>query len=931
MTYNYTFLILFLSIAAYPLAGQSCYEKYLQLGKRLYDTGYPDSAILQFKAARICSDAPRGDSIEFWISRAQNAYIETLKQARDEAQSSATRAMANALAANAWNVYRDDHTLALRLAEAALRIDSNSEEVMKTLQNIVNQPASKYYKTVLKNQEFAVHALQFSPNAQMLAVGAWDGALLFYDLNGNLLHQVISGRNGNKVGHKKTIHDIAWAADGTSLLTASADGSIKWWTASGEWKKTFSFSAAEVLSVDIAPDGQSFVAGGRDSLARIVAWEGSVVQTLQGHTADITSVAWSPDGKYLLTGGKDATARLWDTAGSIILTLEHPMTVTSVAFSPDGRLILTACADRTAKLWDMDGRQQSTFYGHSGEVIEAVFSPDGKYVLTGSTDKKARIWTTNGEEVAALVGHWEKIIAVAWSPDGRYVATGGIDNTAKIWNTRLNIVEPHYHTAPVNAVAVSGDGQQIATGSRDFTVKLWDHDGRYLKEFNQHTDQVYVVAFSPDGKTLLTGGRDRRAFLWDTRSNTSIALPGHTAEVGGGAFSPDGKWIVTAEHNGMIHLWRSNGQAVKAWPGHDQSKITSAEFSPDSRYLLTAGNDGSACVWDVQGNLITRIHYEVEVYSAVFSPDGKYIYVTAQQFPIDRWKLNGDFDRKYIGHNEVSHSIAFPAAGDKFVTGSLDQTAKVWDTSGVLLHNLIHPNTVFDVATSPAGDFFVTGCRDDRVRIFNFGGKLLGTIGGFEQSVDKMLHSPEIEQLNNIPVSLSRYGIPMEYREVIFSKRPKDLFRLGWELENQATRQTSEFESGNQNFEKAIDIYREARLKMNGADAIWADSILAACYKKWTDHLLANQHFSEAIATARAGMAYKKLEYLQVLEVIATLYNGDLDGALRLGRPLKDKPIHEISWYPDFNEAFLGELYYFQNFGIKSPLEPAFSAEFSRP
>jgi WD40 repeat protein len=919
-------------LLASPVQSQPCFEKFFKEGIKFYEEGYPDQAINRFKAAKICPDAPAGDTLDKWITLAQNAYIENLKKARDEAQASAQRAMANSLITYAWNIYREDHTLALRIAQTALKIDSNSEDVRRNIQTIVNLPTTSYYRSVLKNQEFAVYALRFSPDSRTIAVGAWDGTLLLYDLAGNLLFQAISERSGGKTGHKSVINDIAWNADGKSFLTVSNDATIKWWSHKGELLKTFEYPKAQIFAVNIAPDGRHFLVASRDSVARMLDWQGKIVKTLRGHSSDVTSATWSPSGRNLLTGSKDGRAILWDSSGQIIRTFEHEKGVNSVAFSPDGQTILTSCSDRSAKIWNISGEHLMTFYGHDGELRKAVFSPDGKYILTGSLDKKAKIWSTKGEEIITLVGHLEKIETVAWSPDGQYVATGSWDFTGKIWNVALNLKDlKNQHTSAISSVAVSPDGKYILTGSSDFSAKIWDDKGEFLREYWGHTDAIYATEFSPDGKKILTAGRDRTARLWDAETGQYKILPGHKVGVGGAGFSPDGSLMATTEHNGQIHLWDNNGREMATWKGHNKKQVVSVVFSPDGRSILTAGRDSTACIWDLEGNMKSVMLNDASLNCAVFSPDGQSVYTAGKQMMVKKWALSGVLEKEFFGHIEEVYSIAFTSDGSHFITGSWDKTVKIWDTAGIMLHNIIHPDAVYDVAVSPGDNFWVSGSRDNLARIYDFNGELVRPIGAFEREMSATLTSPEVTTLSNIPTSFSRYDIPIEYMQVIFSGQSENLLRLAWEVENLARLQLGDYEQGNKNFQKAVAIYQEALRLMPSQDTAQADSIIAECYYKWADHQMRNKKFAEAAATARKGMEYKPLEYLRILEVIGTLYSGDLENALRLGRPLKGQPLKEITWYADFSEAFVGEVDYFKNFGIRSPYEAQFIAEFSSP
>src|ERR1700729_3608628 len=107
-----------------------------------------------------------------------------------------------------------------------------------------------------------------------------------------------------QTGHGFNITRVAFSPDGTTLASASADKTIKFW--------------------DIASWGE--------------------LRTLRGPSAQVNGVAFSPDGKLLASASDDKTNKLWDVAsGKELRTLNgHGNWVLAVAFSPDGKLLASA-------------------------------------------------------------------------------------------------------------------------------------------------------------------------------------------------------------------------------------------------------------------------------------------------------------------------------------------------------------------------------------------------------------------------------------------------------------------------------------------------------------------------------------------------------------------------------------------------------------
>ncbi|PSK83067.1 WD domain G-beta repeat uncharacterized protein [Murinocardiopsis flavida] len=307
---------------------------------------------------------------------------------------------------------------------------------------------------------------------------------------------------------------------GTTAVIVLAAGAWFWWPQSE--RRTLTGHDRPVMSVAFSPKGTTLATASGDGTARLWDTEsGAATTTLTGHDEPVRAVAFDPDGTTLATGGADHATRLWNTdSGKEIHALEgHESTVYTVAFSPDGDLLATGGGD-TVMLWDPDtGKEAATLTGHGSWVEAVAFSPDGSTLASAGNDKTVKLWDTEtGAETTTLTGHSDLVGAVAFSPDGDLLATGSSDNTVKLWDpaTGEETTTLKAHGSWVDAVAFSPDGSTLATAGNDDTVKLWDPaTGEETTTLATPDDPVTSVAFSSDGSTLATAGRDNTVKLWD--------------------------------------------------------------------------------------------------------------------------------------------------------------------------------------------------------------------------------------------------------------------------------------------------------------------------------------------------------------------------------------------------------------------------------
>ena len=122
-------------------------------------------------------------------------------------------------------------------------------------------------------------------------------------------------------------------------------------------------------------------------------------------------------------------------------------------------------------------------------------------------------------------------------------------------------------------------------------------------------------------------------------------------------------------------------------------------------------------------NSILQGHAE-GVTSVAFSQDGKYIISGSLDNTIRLWnaqtgKLVSD---PFEGHTHWVTSVAFSPDGKYIVSGSRDKTIRIWDAqTGKLVSNAFegHTNWVTSVAFSPDGKYIVSGSDAQTIRMWD--------------------------------------------------------------------------------------------------------------------------------------------------------------------------------------------------------------------
>lgn len=347
------------------------------------------------------------------------------------------------------------------------------------------------------------------------------------------------------MAHREEVNALAFSPDGTTLVSAGADGRvIAWDIKAGRARYRCPVLDGEVFAVAYAPDGKRFASAGSDGLVRI--WEaptGKLIEQRNGHDGPVASLVFSPDAKWLASGGYDRAIRLWPAGGGEARILKGAEgRVTALAFTPDSGSLLSGGAammevrlDGTAvdrlghadyvRIWDVaDGklvkkletRGSSLSLLRDGRVVAAGLVPVVKVakgeLSSDGTDTVTVVDFKLGKEIARL--EFRGLTAAA-APDGKTIvcAAGSYKHLAgniyltsngggTVWELRGG--------ETVETVTIDpgerGWNNQIG-GSVDPRMTFRDPDT--LKERSKHGNETArVLAHSPDGRTLAIGSAD---------------------------------------------------------------------------------------------------------------------------------------------------------------------------------------------------------------------------------------------------------------------------------------------------------------------------------------------------------------------------------------------------------------------------------------
>ncbi|XP_056421900.1 PH-interacting protein isoform X1 [Hyla sarda] len=231
-----------------------------------------------------------------------------------------------------------------------------------------------------------------------------------------------------------------------------------------------------------------------------------------------------------------------------------------------------------------------------------------------------------------------------------------------------------------------------------------------------HLSSVYCVTFDRTGRRIFTGSDDCLVKIWATDDGRLLAtLRGHAAEISDMAVNYENTMIAAGSCDKMIRIWCLRTCAPLAiLQGHSAS-ITSLQFSPlcsgSKRYLSSTGADGTICFWLWDAGTLKfnprptkyteRPRPGVQMICSSFSSGGMFLATGSTDHIIRVYYFGSGQPEKLSElefHTDKVDSIQFSNNSSRFVSGSRDGTARIWQFKKREWRSIL-----LDMATRPSG------------------------------------------------------------------------------------------------------------------------------------------------------------------------------------------------------------------------------------
>jgi WD40 repeat protein len=486
-------------------------------------------------------------------------------------------------------------------------------------------------------------ATSIAVGPRSVAVGMSDGTVMTWEPE--------TGRTTSAHAHALAANAVAFAGDGSLLVSAGLDGALVTYEPDLSGKVTVRRESRTAFGPGLAVSRT-----GRFLAGAFATEYGSALVT--GYERDPTSPPHVLARGWLPAFSRDESLGAVASAGELLLFEPHgwrellrvpaPLSLLPVLRDDGAQVVTSDFQTSEMRVWDLrQGASTGLLLGHSGEVVGAWPSPDTSRFLTASLDGTARVWDARtGAELATLdVG--VPLSGAAWAQGGGSIVVAALDGSMAIYSPE-GARRARFDTgAPVLALSLDRTGTRAVTATTDASILVWDLATGVTEARIANVSATVAVALSPDGSRVIGGAADGSFRAWNASTAELLATsPPITtsaiaaAKTGASAvfFTRDGRHVIGSVASGKSAVFDPEHLAVeRLLDGRAASAWVDPMDGPGARFVA-AGNDGRVLVHDLTRDTPPLVLDDSSTaLEAVFSRDGSLVAASNTSGDVRVW------------------------------------------------------------------------------------------------------------------------------------------------------------------------------------------------------------------------------------------------------------------------------------------------------
>jgi len=401
-----------------------------------------------------------------------------------------------------------------------------------------------------------------------------------------------------------------------------------------------------VMSAAVTPDGKSVITGSADKTVKIWDFESGQLQESLQFNAPITRVKITPDGTHLVVASGNEL-HIWKFPSlELEYTMQHNDLVRDVVVS--NTYCVTAPREKRVGKYNFDTKLGIMLFDLDDEsgVCSIALGGDGHdaLIFSGMSNKKLCIYEPNNQIRAfdPFVNDAVHIIKNL-SAGLIVVCAGGEIKVLRVGLEQLTIESVIDHNRPVYAVDVCADGKHIITASgttaQMYNVEKETEEQKAQREAGQNVQRQEAIDRLRE--ILVQNGQERMQELVDRIAQQALAngpelIAQQEAELLQNAFAEG----AALEQRLLWQFQNAQLQQRLKYTVSHKDTIYCVKVTPDQKYFITGSKDKTAKVWDLQyGQLKYVLPHDDEIIDIVVSDDSKYIVTCSADKSAKIWKL----------------------------------------------------------------------------------------------------------------------------------------------------------------------------------------------------------------------------------------------------------------------------------------------------
>ncbi|KHJ93393.1 WD domain, G-beta repeat protein [Oesophagostomum dentatum] len=383
-------------------------------------------------------------------------------------------------------------------------------------------------------------------------------------------------------------------------------------------------------------------------------------------------------------------------------------------------------------MWSLKtGRCISRMGGLMAPVSCITITSNDAFVAVACEDETLRVFSTvSGQELHELMGHEGRVNALVCAHDDcqLFAATKSKIYCYDIHNGQIIDTLDCQLPYPVYNIKISSDNYFLFSGCGP-RVDVWNIQKRNHDALDDtdHMGFVTAICLSSDDKVAACGTYDGVVAVWDLDICQCVTTVPQVKGIPVSclAFSFNQTFLLSGNTIGNISVFDSSTGAL-----HRTFMLHSTEIVSicclDNYRVLSCDKEGKLYQWDIFGDEESLVMMTQGVIPPIFAPpSGKLVIChcpkNSKEMKVMSLGEEGPTQKSKLTHNEEITCFAAAFAGNLVVTGSCDQSCKLWQIdSGFLTQILVgHEGTVTSVALADDERVVISGATDKKVIVWN--------------------------------------------------------------------------------------------------------------------------------------------------------------------------------------------------------------------